>query len=105
MKHFLLAFVLLLAACDQSGIQQNTSSGEAAPAPSIAVGEPNPATPPATCPHQDWVGKNKADVDMSGVKALRVLYPDQPMTMDYNPDRINVILEKGTDKITEVRCG
>jgi hypothetical protein len=27
------------------------------------------------------------------------------MTMDYNPERINIILEGGTDVITDVRCG
>lgn len=58
--------------------------------------------------HSAWVGKKKADIqseiDALGDKA-RVLYPDSPATMDYNADRVNVILEKDTDVVTEVRCG
>lgn len=114
MKKFLLAAVLILAACDQSSAQNESSgvsSSPAQPPASIAVGEPNPATPPtmpsadACNPNQDWVGKKKDEVDMSGIKALRVIYPNQPVTMDYSPERLNVILEEGTDIITEVRCG
>ena len=85
-----------------------TTTTEAAPA--IAVGEPNPATPAAnTCgDHSAWVGKKKADIqteiDAMGTK-VRVMYPDTPATMDYSADRVNVILEKDTDVVTEVRCG
>lgn len=127
LKHLVLALpVMFLVACDdgaQTAGNMAPASGDvvtsadvpavaagnpgAAPAPSIAVGEPNPSTP-AQCPHQDWVGKTRGDVQAE-IDALtvpvRVLYPDSPATMDYNPQRINVILEHGTDRVTEVRCG
>lgn len=110
MKKFLLAAVLLLAACDQSSAQNKSSgvsSSPANPPASIAVGEPHPATPSenACGADQTWVGKKKDDVDMSGFKAVRVIYPNQPVTMDFSPERLNVILEEGTDIITEVKCG
>lgn len=110
MKKVLLAVVLILAACDQSNAQNESSGASSSPInppASIAVGEPNPSTPPenACNANQDWVGKKKDEVDMSGIKALRVIYPNQPVTMDYSPERLNVILEEGTDIITEVKCG
>lgn len=86
-----------------------TTTTEAA-AEGVAAGEPNPATPAAnSCgDHSAWIGKKKADIqtelDAMGDK-VRVLYPDSAATMDYNAERVNVILEKDTDVVTEVRCG
>lgn len=109
---------LTLAACDNNDDVTSTApaagdvvSSEVAPsappegpAPSIAVGEPNPSAP-KECGHQDLIGKNIKDIDQSTLPTPhRVIYPDSPVTMDYNPNRLNVILEKGTDKIIEVRC-
>lgn len=121
------AFVLMLGTClfafsacdnkDDTKTSQNgtttlsssePASGVSAGSEGIAVGEPNPATPeqPAACPHQDMVGKVYKKEDTADFKeTIRVLYPDTPATMDYRWDRVNIILEKGTDKITEVRCG
>jgi len=79
----------------------------ASSAQGIAVGEPNPATPDTiACDFSDLVGKNISEVDQASYgRPIRVLYPDSPATMDFNAERINIILEKGTDKVTEVRCG
>lgn len=73
----------------------------------IAVGEPNPSAPGGTCgADQSWIGKNIKDVDLTQIKTpVRTLYPDSPATMDYSAERLNIILEHGTDKITELRCG
>jgi peptidase inhibitor I78 family protein len=73
----------------------------------IAVGEPNPSAPGGTCgADQSWVGKTMKDVDLSQIKTpVRTLYPDSPATMDFSAERLNIILERGTDRITEVRCG
>ncbi len=79
---------------------------EASPAEGVTEALPAPVDDTTACPHQDLVGKTKGDIDMSTIKEpVRVLYPDSPATMDYNANRVNIILEHGTDKVTEVRCG
>jgi len=63
---------------------------------------------PATCeagPYQQWVGKDSASVaGMQTPYTLRIIRPNQPVTMDFNPSRLNVETDsKGL--ITAVRCG
>lgn len=61
-----------------------------------------------SCPYQDMVGENvdkikeKLDADD---KTYRMLEPDSPMTMDFSPDRINVVYDPDTRKIQRVFCG
>ena len=60
------------------------------------------------CPagaHQDWVGQ-RVDVlnDAALPEGTRVLFPTTPATMDYNPDRLNVAVDK-SDTIARVYCG
>lgn len=58
------------------------------------------------CGHQELVGKKITDVDLKSFKGpVRVVYPNSPMTMDYSADRINLIVEDGTDFILQVTCG
>jgi len=59
----------------------------------------------ASCDFEEWVGKL---VDEAAVKATgriyRLLKPDSMMTMDHNPERINVV--HGEDGVvTRVWCG
>ncbi len=64
-----------------------------------------PALSEAECSYNDWVGK---EVDEEAVKAVgrpyRILGPNAAATMDFNPERINVMVD---DKniVTVVRCG
>lgn len=64
-----------------------------------------PAVNEAECHYNDWVGKA---VDEDAVKATgrpyRVLKPNAMATMDFNPERINVIVDDN-DIVTVVRCG
>jgi hypothetical protein len=89
-----------------------TSEMTAAPdVPIYNEGEQVPLMPDETptepsCGYPQFIGQNIKDIDQSAIRApLRVLYPDSPATMDYNPARINIILERDTDVVTEVRCG
>ena len=41
----------------------------------------------------------------SGAAQLRVTHPNQPVTMDYNPSRLNILFEERTGVIREVKCG
>jgi hypothetical protein len=58
-----------------------------------------------------WIGKAatpavRADIARAtGAKAIRWLYPDSVVTMDYSPGRLNVTMDKGTDVIRSARCG
>lgn len=53
----------------------------------------------------EWVGFK---VDREMVKArgkpFRIITPGSPVTMDFSPDRINVIIDEN-DMVVEVRCG
>lgn len=61
---------------------------------------------PSACGHQDLVGKKVSDVDLKAFTVpVRVLAPGAAATMDYNPERINLIIEEGTDFILQVTCG
>jgi hypothetical protein len=59
----------------------------------------------ASCDFEGWVGKpvDEAAVKETG-RVYRILKPDSMMTMDHNPERINVV--HGEDgKVTRVWCG
>ncbi len=64
-----------------------------------------PVSSEAECSYSEWVGHA---VDEGSVKATgrpyRILKPDSMATMDYSPDRINVIVDDH-NVVTAVRCG
>lgn len=64
-----------------------------------------PATTCEAAPYQQWVGKDSASLaGMDTPYTLRIIRPNQPVTMDFNPSRLNVETDsKGL--ITAVRCG
>lgn len=60
---------------------------------------------------EPWIGK-EATVPVrievaqaAGAGTDRWIYPDSVVTQDFRPDRLNVIMEQGTDKILSARCG
>lgn len=60
---------------------------------------------------EPWIGK-EATVPVrievtkaAGAATDRWIYPDSVVTQDFRPDRLNVIMEKGTEKILSARCG
>lgn len=114
MKRFVLAGVaLLLASC---------SSGAPAPAPAPMPPPTTPTAPPAValpakppvaekdqCGLKDaqaFVGKNRTDlpapVDPS---RWRVACTTCPVTMDYRPDRLNILFNPDTGVVQQVKCG
>ena len=76
--------------------------------------QPAPMPGPNACnadKTKAWFGK-KATTEVraavqaaTGAKAVRWLYPDSVVTMDYRSDRLNVTMDKGTDIIRSARCG
>lgn len=56
-----------------------------------------------------WIGKSydeaKDDIEAGeGVATIRVIRPDQAVTQDFRPDRLNVELD-AEDKVTRIFCG
>lgn len=112
MKRLLLAsLALVLTSC---------SSGAPAPAPMPAPSTPTappaialPAMPPAAekdqCGLKDaqaFIGQNRtalpAPVDPS---RWRVACTTCPVTMDYRPDRLNILFNPDTGIVQQVKCG
>ena len=59
----------------------------------------------ASCDFEAWVGQpvDEAAVKETG-RVYRILKPDSMMTMDHNPERINVVHDDD-GKVTRVWCG
>lgn len=56
-----------------------------------------------------WIGKSydeaKGDIEAGeGVATIRVIRPDQAVTQDFRPDRLNVELD-AEDNVTRIYCG
>ena len=100
MKRFALpaAAALLATACAQPPAQApaavptlTSAACEAAPA-QFAVGRPQ------TAPLVEEVRQR------SGAYIARVLRPNQAVTLEFNAERVNVIVD-AENKVTAVRCG
>jgi len=107
-----LIFVAGLTACASTG-QESASPAATSSASSGSESTSSFGSSTASCdaqPVQRLVGQTYStslDGDLrSGatVNQLRVLRPGQVMTLEYNPSRLNVILEKD-DIISALRCG
>jgi len=127
----ILCMGMTLAACDApaddtadlpaatsssaDGVASDSSMAESSPAGEGVTAEeiPHSDVPPpsravftdAECDFEEWVGKA---VDEAAIKATgrpnRILEPGSMMTMDHNPQRINVEHDKGMN-VTRVWCG
>lgn len=130
-----LAAVSLLASCEPAASDNDPSpapnaAGETAISGVGRVAPPDPSANAATgataAPVQDdadtadacgaskvepWIGKEatvpvRAEVaKAAGAASDRWIYPDSVVTQDFRPDRLNVVMEKGTDRIMSARCG
>lgn len=89
-----LAAVGLLSAC--------------APTTSDTVAE-LPADGPAACKadqYQRLVGTNRAQLPQQPAgETWRVTCTTCPMTMDYNPQRLNIVYDEASGVIRQVKCG
>jgi hypothetical protein len=98
-----IAAVALLAGC----------ASEAPKTPQAANPAPTPQRPPVAeadqCgarEAQAYVGRSRSDVPVPVQPSLqRVACTTCPMTMDYNPRRLNFLYDAETGIIREVKCG
>lgn len=119
MSRFLLPAVALLtlsvAACTSKPDEQEQAVAQSEER-AEAVAQPAPPTPPAVATACDdsqaqWaVGKKVTDADVeqarkdSGAQTARTLKPNQPVTMEFNANRLNLDLDE-TGAVTAIRCG
>jgi len=106
--------VALLAGCAglPGGSPMGGSGAGSAPAPQPPQWQ-TPGPRGGVCdagPAQRAIGKQstasvmeKARVD-SGAAMARVLRPNQPVTLEFNHERLNLVVD-GAGRITAVRCG
>jgi hypothetical protein len=112
-----LALATLLGGCGApgaGGAAGKTSSNSSASDPSTSYAPPMPSGAAAPDCDSDSVqnmlgqaysdGAGEAARKKSGSRIIRLLKPGQVMTMEYDPTRINIILDdKGA--IQALRCG
>lgn len=131
MRLFALATACALAACSQP--DSNVSNGEefaeeAGPAAAendIAMSEPIAQEPVAGPGNMQGPQPPEEDGDQCGASAYqylvgqprsripaepegatwRVTCTGCPVTMDYNPERMNIFYDEETETVEEVRCG
>jgi hypothetical protein len=113
-KVALIAVMMAVSACSTTDTHKSTKKVAAKPAASSSVASSHssvespmvlgPSTTGCDYP-AGWVGHK---VDRDAVKAtgrvVRILHPNDPATMDFSPNRLNVIIDKD-DIVTEVKCG
>lgn len=83
------------------------NSGVATSSPSMQTVAPTlPVLKESECKFpKEWIGKKiDRDAVKAAAKAVRILHPNDPATMDYSPERLNVIIDSN-DIVTEVNCG
>ena len=113
-----LLLTLSLAACSSPETDEQTAAAEqsqaaASEAATPPAAEPAPAELAGTCDdtQAQWIiGKTPSEKDIEQAKSdsksesVRALKPGDAATMDFNPNRLNIILdEKGA--ATSVNCG
>jgi hypothetical protein len=102
MKKLILAGLLALGACSTAEVAKapGSSSQSTAPAPELAAD---------ACHAKDMqrlVGRPKTDAPVPVKPDLqRVACTTCAITMDYNPERLNIFFDENTGIIKEVRCG
>lgn len=77
------------------------------PAPTVAQATTEAGAAASTCgADQSWVGQDIKSIDLSKITGpVRRIQPGQPVTMDYSDQRLNIVVEPGTARVLEVKCG
>lgn len=99
-----LAGLMSLAACSTDAPPPGPPTAPPAP--------PAPSAPPPvadTCGasrHQSLIGRPRTEVPVPiDPDKQRVACTTCPITMDFDPERLNFFYDAGTGRIKEIRCG
>lgn len=99
--------LLLLAACASEAPERPPVPPT--PPPSAVAPPPPPPRGGDQCgaaQHQDLVGRPRSEIPVPVLPALqRVACTTCPVTMDFNPRRLNFFYDAQTGVIKEVKCG
>ncbi|MDP1528404.1 MAG: I78 family peptidase inhibitor [Rhodoferax sp.] len=78
----------------------------------VSVGDPAPPSPvdgATLCKaerYQRYIGRNRSDLPARPAgEVWRVTCTTCPVTMDYNPHRLNILFEESNGVIRDVKCG
>lgn len=78
----------------------------------VEAGDPTPPPPrdePGQCradQYQRYIGRSRNELPPRPAgEVWRVTCTTCPVTMDYNPRRLNILFEESSGVIREVRCG
>ncbi len=100
-----LALGLILAGCSSAPAPRPLPP----PAPVVRPPTAPPPPPADLCradDHQNLVGKPRTEIPVPVNPARqRVACTTCPMTMDFNPARLNFLFDAATGLVREVRCG
>jgi hypothetical protein len=106
-----LRLTMTLAALAAAVACAPTPEPEPPPPPPPPVAKPAPAPEPpkdqcGAAQMQYLVGKPKTEIPVPvDPSKRRVVCSTCPVTMDYRPDRLNIIFDSQTQIIKEVKCG
>lgn len=101
------AILLGLAACSSTPSDQTAEPDTTAPPPPAQqTAQPGKCKPDAA---GGLVGKPKqSDAQakrLTGATVVRQLGPNDAATMDLNPDRITIVTDPATNRVTQASCG
>lgn len=82
-------------------------------APYPGTGVPDGPMPPdqmnmPSCDFKNYVGLPVDKLDQKAIfkdRPVRVITPNMGVTMDFSPDRINIMIDETTRVITDITCG
>lgn len=108
-KLLALAAAIALSGC-VSVDKVSAPTMEASPPRAEAPAEPAPQLPPPdSCKSGDFaylIGKNRSEIPVpTDPSKRRVLCTTCVATMDYRPDRLNIVYDMETGIVKEVKCG
>lgn len=102
----IFAFALLAAACTPPASDTPPEQPAAQPAASEAPDTREEATAEDTCgagQYRALIGTNIAAASFPADANIRVIPPNSPVTMDFNAERLNVLLD-ANGVITSLEC-
>jgi hypothetical protein len=110
-RAMMLGLLLAVAGCstapDPAPAPPNASAPPTAAAPPPASPEPKPVVQACNAAqYQHLVGRPRSEIPVPVKPELqRVACTACPVTMDFNPNRLNFFFDAETGLIKEVRCG
>lgn len=109
--------LIALGATLAAAVLVSSCAGAPSPAPLPAPETPVAPPPVAIAPQQPkdqcgmdearvYVGKNRTDLPAAvDPTRWRVACTTCPVTMDFRPDRLNILFDADTGTVKEVKCG